>query len=128
MRTSTRTKTIVAVIAAITAIAAIAPAVPAGASTFESRVQTSQAAPQGDQGTIVLHRDSSQATPFVADLSDQSAAPNSAVAGDGFDWGDAAIGAGAGLLAAALLLGGSGAVQARRRRTPSPAGMTSQGV
>ena len=128
MRTSTRTKTIVAAIAAITAIAAIAPAVPAGASTFESRVQSSQAAPQDDQSTIVLHRNGSQATPFVADVSDQSAAPDSAVPGDGFDWGDAAIGAGAGLLAAALLLGGSGAVQARRRRTPSAAGMTSQGV
>lgn len=128
MRTSTRTKTIVAAIAAITAIAAIAPAVPAGASTFESRVQSSQAAPQDDQSTVVLHRNGSQATPFVADVSDQSAAPDSAVPGDGFDWGDAAIGAGAGLLAAALLLGGSGAVQARRRRTPSAAGMTSQGV
>ena len=78
---------------------------------------------QGDQQVVALRRDGSQAEAFVADVGGTPSAT-----GDGFDWGDAAIGAGAGLLAAALLLGGSGAVQARRRRAPSAAGMTSQGV
>jgi hypothetical protein len=40
-------------------------------------------------GTEALRRDPSQATQFVAEL-----APGAAPPGDGFDWGDAAIGAG----------------------------------
>ena len=48
--------------------------------------------------------------------------------GDGFDWGDAAIGAGVGVLAAALLMG-TGAVGGRRTSSRTkPAGAVSQGA
>ena len=40
-------------------------------------------------GAPALRRDGSKAVPFVADLESDAAAP----AGDGFDWGDAALGA-----------------------------------
>ena len=47
----------------------------------------------------------------------------------GFDWGDAAIGAGAGLLAAALLMAGTGAVGSRRTSSRTkPRGAVSQGA
>ncbi|MGH2991616.1 MAG: hypothetical protein ACRDMA_17505 [Solirubrobacterales bacterium] len=57
----------------------------------------------------VMRRDGSKAVPFVADLD-----PEPAAAGDGFDWSDAAIGAGLG--AAAVALAVAGAVAMRRRR------------
>jgi hypothetical protein len=58
---------------------------------------------------VVLHRDGSKAVPFVADVS----APRVVVAPDGFDWGDALIGAGAAL--AIVALSGSGLTLRRRR-------------
>jgi hypothetical protein len=63
-----------------------------------------QAAPDDD---FVLRRDGSKAVPVTP-------VPESAAIADGFDWGDAAIGAGAGV--AALLLVGSGAHAARSRQ------------
>jgi hypothetical protein len=69
-----------------------------------------------------LPRDPGQATPFVAEV-----APEAVPAGDGFDWGAAAIGAGAALLAAALLAAGSGAVGRGRSRSPGRVAIPSQG-
>jgi hypothetical protein len=74
-------------------------------------------------GTEALRRDPGQATQFVGELAPEAAPP-----GDGFDWGDAAIGAGAGLLAAALLAAGSGAVRRDRPRSPGRVPAASQGV
>ena len=49
--------------------------------------------------------------------------------GDGFDWGDAAIGAGAGLLAATFLMLGSSAIGGRRTSTNGkPGSAVSQGA
>ena len=62
----------------------------------------------------VLRRDGSEAVPLVADLEPDIAAP----AGDGFDWGDAAVGAGAAIGLAAL--GGVG-LALRGRRAPDQA-------
>ncbi|MGH2960972.1 MAG: hypothetical protein ACRDL3_02085, partial [Solirubrobacterales bacterium] len=55
---------------------------------------------QGDD--LTLRRDGSKAVPFVADLD-----PEPAAAGDGFDWSDAAIGAGLGAAAVALAVAGA---------------------
>ena len=59
----------------------------------------------------VLRRDGSQAVPFVADVGSQTAP---VAAADGFDWRDAALGAGLG--AAAVLLAVAGVVALRDRR------------
>ena len=53
-------------------------------------------------GAPALRRDGSKAVPFVADLEPDIAA----AAGEGFDWGDAAVGAGAAI--ALVALGGAG--------------------
>jgi len=66
----------------------------------------------------VLRRDGSKAEPFVAEVGqsvDSSAAPTTSGVSSGFDWGDAAIGAGLGAVAALLTVGAVGAV--RRRST-----------
>jgi hypothetical protein len=61
--------------------------------------------------TVTLHRDGSQAEPFVANLGPEpTAAP-----GDGFDWGDAGIGAGAVLLVACLAMVAAVGFSGRRR-------------
>ena len=74
------------------------------------------AAPAWGQGgeDITLRRDGSKAEPFVANLGTESA-PTTAASADGFDWGDAAIGAGLGVAAALLVVGGAYTV----RRRPS---------
>jgi hypothetical protein len=59
----------------------------------------------------VLRRDGSQAVPFVADVGPQTAP---VAAADGFDWRDAAIGAGLGAMA--VLLAAAGVVALRDRR------------
>ena len=53
-------------------------------------------------GAPALRRDGSKAVPFVADLEPDIAA----AAGEGFHWGDAAVGAGAAIVLVAL--GGAG--------------------
>jgi hypothetical protein len=74
------------------------------------------AAPAAGDEDIVLHRDGSKAVPVVV--------PAPPAPSDGFDWGDAGVGAGAGV--AALLAAAAGAQFARRRHTArsplSPAG------
>jgi hypothetical protein len=59
-----------------------------------------------------LRRDGSKADPFVADL-----APTAAPAADGFDWGDAAVGLGAGVIAGVLGFAAIGAYGGRRAQT-----------
>jgi hypothetical protein len=69
-------------------------------------------------GGIALRRDASKAVPLVAEVSGQGGgdlARETAIGTDGFDWGDAAIGAGLGAVAALLTVGAVGAV--RRRST-----------
>ncbi len=56
----------------------------------------------------VLHRDGTKATPFVADVGPQPTA-----SADTFDWSDAAIGAAVGLLIAAVAVAGSAAIRGR---------------
>jgi hypothetical protein len=67
-----------------------------------------------------LRRDGSEAEPFVAQVGtaskqpvDSSAAPTTSGVSSGFDWGDAAIGAGLGAVAALLAVGAVGAVRRR---------------
>jgi hypothetical protein len=67
--------------------------------------------------TVTVHRDGSQAEPFVADLDPEpTGAP-----GDGFDWGDAGIGAGAVLLVACLAMLAAAGYGGRRSSRPSTA-------
>jgi len=61
---------------------------------------------------VGLRRDGSKADPFVADL-----APSGAPAADGFDWGDAAVGLGAGLIVGVLGLAAIGGYGGRRAQT-----------
>jgi hypothetical protein len=61
---------------------------------------------------VVLHRDGSKADPFVADLS-----ATGAPAADGFDWGDAAMGLGAGMIVGVLGLAAIGGYGGRRAQT-----------
>ena len=61
---------------------------------------------------VDLRRDGSKADPFVADL-----APTGAPAADGFDWGDAAVGVGAGMIVSVLGFAAIGAYGGRRPRT-----------
>ena len=103
-----------------------APGDPTQESTFVPRLPRAADAATpfvAEVGTEALRRDPGQATPF-----DSEVAPEAAPPGDGFDWGDAAIGAGAGLLAAALLAAGSGAVRRDRPRSAGRVPATSQGV
>jgi hypothetical protein len=65
------------------------------------------AAPAAGDEDIVLHRDGSKAAPVVV--------PEPPASSDGFDWGDAGVGAGAGV--GALLVAAAGAQFARRRHT-----------
>jgi hypothetical protein len=75
-----------------------------------------------DSSPTVTVRDGSKAVPFVADLDPE---PTTA-AGDGFDWGDAAIGAGAVLIVACLAMVAAVGYSSRRRGTPQPSTAASQ--
>jgi hypothetical protein len=61
---------------------------------------------------LVLRRDGSKADPFVADLT-----PTGAQTADGFDWGDAAVGLGAGMIVGVLGLAAIGGYGGRRTQT-----------
>ena len=96
-----------------TGLLLVAPA--AGASGPGGERASDQAAAGSGQDGIVVRRDGSKADPFVANVS-SAAAPNpSTGSGSGFDWVDAAIGAGIGALAAMALAGAL--IGMRRRRT-----------
>jgi hypothetical protein len=103
-------------------LTATALAIPGAAAGFSSTGEelagppSASTPPTPSQETVVLRRDGSQAVPFVADV---SATTPTAAADSGFDWGDAAIGAGTALGIVALL-GASGlAIRSRRRIAPS---------
>jgi len=66
----------------------------------------------GSSHRVDLRRDGSKADPFVADL-----APTGTPAADGFDWGDAAVGLGAGVIVGVLGLAAIGAYGGRRAQT-----------
>jgi hypothetical protein len=66
----------------------------------------------GSSHQVDLRRDGSKADPFVADL-----APTGVSAADGFDWGDAAVGLGAGVIVGVLGLAAIGAYGGRRAQT-----------
>jgi hypothetical protein len=89
-----------------------------GEATTVALVTAVVAAPSAATGDedFVLRRDGSKAVPVVV--------PEPGPPSDAFDWGDAGIGAGAGV--AALLVAAAGAQFARRRHTArsplSPAG------
>jgi hypothetical protein len=128
MNTSKRTRIAIAVLAA----AAIAPAAPAAANESAPFAEAARATNQGPAAdkkdgseAVVLRRDGDRATQFVADVSPAAVTAGSG-SGDAFDWGDAAIGAGASLLVVALVASSAGAVGGRRRRTPTTAGAASQ--
>jgi hypothetical protein len=69
-------------------------------------------ATSGSSHQVVLRRDGSKADPFVADV-----AATSVTAADGFDWGDAAVGLGAGLIVGVLGFAAIGAYGGRRAQT-----------
>lgn len=106
MRNSTRTKAIVAVLVA----GALTPVAPAVARYDDSLAGATAASGTDDSSSIVLRRDPNKAIPFVADVSPGA----TTVASDGFDWGSAAIGAGAGMLTVGLAALGTGAIRDRR--------------
>ncbi len=127
MNTSKLTRIAIAVLAA----GVIAPVAPAAANLYAPFADPPPAAHQGEAAnqqngpeTVVLRRDGDRSTKFVAEASPEATTPAGG-SGDGFDWGDAAIGAGAGLLAVALVASGTGAVTGRRRRTPTTASAAS---
>jgi hypothetical protein len=66
----------------------------------------------GSSHQVALRRDGSKADPFVADV-----AATGAPAADGFDWGDAAVGLGAGLIVGVLGFAAIGAYGGRRAQT-----------
>jgi uncharacterized iron-regulated membrane protein len=126
MRTSTFTKAIVSILVGA-AIAPVAPAVaqsggppgqdPAAAATERTHGDQIVLRRDGDRaipfdpvvGASVLRRDGSVAEPFLTQVGPPLPAA------DGFDWGDAAIGAAG---AYALILLAAGAVVLIRRRRP----------
>jgi len=71
-----------------------------------------------ESSSLVQRRDGSQATPFIAEAGPEaSTAAATSVADDGFEIGAAAIGAGLGLLVAALAVLGTGAIRDRREHS-----------
>jgi hypothetical protein len=94
---------------AVSALAVpVASVAPAAASVHEPSSATPQTAQRSDDSSVVLRRDGSQAVPFVADV-----APQATATSDGFDWGDAGIGATA-MLVLAGIAAGAGLVLGRR--------------
>jgi hypothetical protein len=125
MKTTRKTTGVIAVLVA----GALASAAPAAAGVDAPFSEGPAAAHDGGSKdgaqTLVLRRDGDRAVPFVAEVGSASPAP-AAATGDAFDWGDAAIGAGASLLVVALVASGAGALGARRRQTPGSARAASQ--
>jgi hypothetical protein len=106
MRISTLTRMIVLTSTAAT-LALAASAIGDGGQTQRGSHITGQAQ---HQGKVVLRRDGSKAEPFVPN----AGAPASSTEPNGFDWGDAAIGAGSAFFV--VLLASGVLVLTRRRR------------
>ena len=100
-------KLITAVVVGLGAASMAIPAVAAGHTDAAAPVST---------GPTTLHRDGSRAVPFVANVSPTAPAVES---GNGFDWGDAMIGAGGAVALIAVV--GAGGVTVRSRRHVEPA-------
>jgi hypothetical protein len=83
------------------------------AAPFVADVSTQAGALSSDP---VLRRDGSKAVPFVAPVEPDA----TAASGDGFDPGDAAIGAGLGAVAVLTVIGGARAVRVRRLQPRTP--------
>jgi hypothetical protein len=108
MNTSMRTRSIAAALVALVVAAAIPIASAAAAPAGEPEA-TQADAPSG----LVLRRDPGEATAFVANASPNAIATHGGT--DGFDWGAAALGAGA-----AFLTLGAAALVVTRKRGMSP--------
>jgi hypothetical protein len=103
----------------LAAIALAIPGVAAGYSSTGSDLAgpASASTPaKTHEVAVVTRRDGSRAVPFVANVSGES---STAAAGSEFDWGDAAIGAGAALGIVALFGATGVAIRSRRRVVPS---------
>ena len=98
---------------------------PASVAGFEPTSAAARTVSRDSSDVVTLRRDGSQATAFVADVGSENPAAGD---GNGFDWGDAAIGAGAGLLAVALLMLGTSAIGRRSDGAPKPGSAVSQGA
>ena len=106
-------------ISSVTALSHDYSAAPADTSSSTSSVT---ALSHDSSPTVTLHRDGSKAVPTVADLGPEP----TTTAGDGFDWGDAAIGAGAVLLVACLAMVAAAGFSGRRSRSSQPTTAASQ--
>jgi hypothetical protein len=82
--------------------------------------EVGQSVPTGDSGTVAMRRDASQAVPFLASVGPTTTSASS----DGFDWGDAAIGAASMLGLVAVGLGGLALLIRRRRPDRVPVATT----
>jgi hypothetical protein len=125
MKASIWTRLIATALAACTAAALAAPAWGKGGGGLTLHRDGSQAVPfvaqvGGDRGASssgpALRRDGSEAVPFIADVGTETSASTG-----GFDWGDAGIGAGAMLTLTTLGVGGAVLVRSRRHRAARPA-------
>ena len=123
---TTRTR-ITASIATGLIAAALVPAAAIGYTDFGSGTPSAGA---GSDAIFApkLPRDADAAVPFVANVSPEAPQQVAAVGDDGFEWGDALIGAGAALAIGAIALAGAGALSTRRRYSGAPQGAASQGV
>jgi hypothetical protein len=121
MNTTKRTRVAIAVLVA----AALAPVAPAAADVYAPFSDGPEATQREGSESIVLRRDGDRSAPFVADVSPEASPAATSPGDDAFDWGDAAIGAGASLLVVALVASGAGAVAGRRRQSPTPASAAS---
>jgi hypothetical protein len=104
-----RHKLITALTVGLSAASMAVPAVAAG------RTDAGGATTSGSS-SATLHRDGSKAVPLVADVSPTAAAVDP---GNGFDWGDAMIGAGGAVALIAVV--GAGGLTIRSRRHVEPA-------
>ena len=115
MQTSTLTRTIVIAVIAVGVALPVSPAL--GDVVLHrdgSKAVPFQANPAASEPyhRVALRRDGSKADPFIADV-----APTATAAADKFDWGDAAVGAGAGVILALLGLAATTTYGGRRART-----------
>ena len=109
MHDNRRNRLLGAVIGAVAAISIAVPATAGAAPATESAPVGAVAAghAQPASSNTVLRRDGSQAVPFVAGAG--------STAGGGFNWGDAAIGAGA--ITGVVMLGLGGVLGGRRLKS-----------
>jgi hypothetical protein len=102
-----RRKLITGLAVGLSAVSMAVPAVAAG--------RTDAGGVAAGSPSTTLHRDGSKAAPFVA----RTTTPPAVESGNGFDWGDAMVGAGGAVALIALL--GAGGLTIRSRRHVEPA-------